>query len=342
MTLIETFGYCINEKIAFEMGLADVGSSAIIHIYGAFFGLAVSKILSPKEAFENKKTEANYISDYMAMAGTLILWVYWPCFNAVLTEDNSETQNRVYVNTVLGLCGSSFIVFICTIHLRNGQAKFNMVDLQNAALAGGVAIGTSANMNITPGTAVIIGMLGGLVSNFGYAKLQGWILQNIGIHDVCGILNLHGLPGIIAGISGFIITTNADQSMDSPEVLAQIYPKYNQQYWDASRQSIIQLSFLLISLFSSIGLGLMTGTILKYTGKLQTYFYDDKEYIQLQEYKYEDLEELVNKIAELGNQVQFLNDDENKENIEMKKISNKQNITNKEQKKENDIQQLLI
>jgi ammonium transporter Rh len=91
MTLIETFGYCINERISEEMGVADVGGSTVIHLYGAFFGLAVSKIVSPKDAFESKKTEPNYYSDYITMVGTVFLWMYWPSFNGALTENNSES-----------------------------------------------------------------------------------------------------------------------------------------------------------------------------------------------------------------------------------------------------------
>lgn len=91
MTVIETGGYCINERISEEMGLADVGGSTVIHVYGAFFGLAVSKIISPKESFNSKKTEANYFADYMAMIGTVFLWMYWPSFNSALTDNNSET-----------------------------------------------------------------------------------------------------------------------------------------------------------------------------------------------------------------------------------------------------------
>jgi hypothetical protein len=52
-----------------------------------------------------------------------------------------------------------------------------------------------------------------------------------------------------------------------------------------------------------VGLGLVCGVVLKYAGKLHSFYYDDREYFHISEVKYEDVEELVNKIAELGTNV---------------------------------------
>ena len=49
--------------------------------------------------------------------------------------------------------------------------KFSMEHIQNATLAGGVAVGATADMMITPVGALIIGSFAGILSTWGYAKL---------------------------------------------------------------------------------------------------------------------------------------------------------------------------
>ena len=46
--------------------------------------------------------------------------------------------------------------------------------------------------------ALLIGLIGGIVSSYGFNKLS------IGIHDTCGVHNLHGIPGILGGLFAVI------------------------------------------------------------------------------------------------------------------------------------------
>lgn len=50
-----------------------------------------------------------------------------------------------------------------------------MIDIQNATLAGGVAMGTCADMGIHPAFALLIGAISGTFSVFGFAVLQVFI-----------------------------------------------------------------------------------------------------------------------------------------------------------------------
>ncbi len=44
-----------------------------VHLFGAFFGLAVSYVLSPKNAGDSKNCGDSYNSNLVAMIGTIFL-----------------------------------------------------------------------------------------------------------------------------------------------------------------------------------------------------------------------------------------------------------------------------
>ena len=55
---------------------------------GAYFGLAVSKIITPEDMVNrhlDRENKASVDSDMFAMIGTLFLFIYWPSFKYVHT-----------------------------------------------------------------------------------------------------------------------------------------------------------------------------------------------------------------------------------------------------------------
>lgn len=142
-----------------------------------------------------------YNSQTIAMFGTVFLYMYWPSFNAAFAP--AISQQRVVVNTALSISGScigalAFARIICM--------KLEMEIMLNATLAGGVIIGAASDVVVSPGLAIIIGMAGGAISAFGFAYWSEGLRKRIGLHDTCGVHNLHGIPGILGGLSGAITT----------------------------------------------------------------------------------------------------------------------------------------
>lgn len=48
---------------------SDIGESMYVHVFGAYFGLAVARVLYSEETEENSKEGAVYHSDIFAMIG---------------------------------------------------------------------------------------------------------------------------------------------------------------------------------------------------------------------------------------------------------------------------------
>jgi ammonia channel protein AmtB len=55
-------------------------------------------------------------------------------------------------------------------------------------------------MMIQPPVAMIIGATAGTFSVIGYEYLTPYLRDKYKITDTCGVINLHGLPGLFAGL----------------------------------------------------------------------------------------------------------------------------------------------
>eukprot|EP00042_Codosiga_hollandica_P031569 m.193011 g.193011 ORF g.193011 m.193011 type:complete len:494 (-) comp53675_c0_seq1:167-1648(-) len=203
LSIIEVTVYAANAYLVFyEIKGVDQGGSIVIHTFGAYFGLAASYFLSPdRKKRDFKDGESCYHSDLFSFVATVFLWLYWPSFNAFSLP--AAYQHRTLVNTILAMMSSAVCAFFVSWKVR-GQ-HFDAVDIQNATLAGGVAIGTIANMDIAPFAALIVGGMAGTISVIGYKFLLNKI-DELGIHDTCGINNLHGMPGLLGGLASVLFT----------------------------------------------------------------------------------------------------------------------------------------
>merc|ERR1712165_485055 len=206
IAFLEIIFFAVNENILLKIGIMDVGGSIIVHVFGAYFGLAASKVLTKPKWKDDSQNSAVYHSDLFAMIGTIFLFVFWPSF--VAAPAGEYDQERAIIATLLSLVGSAVTSFVMSQFMRGGE--FCMVDVQNATLAGGVAIGTAANLAVlSPAEALTIGVASGILSVLGYTVIQPNLQKYIGLHDTCGVNNLHGMPGILAAIVSAIVTGTA-------------------------------------------------------------------------------------------------------------------------------------
>ena len=141
-----------------------------VHAFAAFFGLAATYFFDPKKAIEDKEKQCggNYNSNLIAMVGTVFLWILWPSFNGALAGPTQ--QHRVIVNTLLAMTGACITACAMARILCN---KLDMEVVLNATLAGGVMLGTSADLVVNPGIATLIGAIAGVISSVGFMKLSG-------------------------------------------------------------------------------------------------------------------------------------------------------------------------
>uniref|UniRef100_A0A672UGA4 Ammonium transporter AmtB-like domain-containing protein n=1 Tax=Strigops habroptila TaxID=2489341 RepID=A0A672UGA4_STRHB len=186
-----------------HLGVLDVGGTITIHVFSCYFGLGVSKALfrAAQQPVHPKETPTPR-SDLMSLIGTLILWVFWPSFVAVLCQPG-DAQHRAILNTLLAMSASAVTTVVAS-SLMDRDGKLSPGHLQNGSLAGGVAIGTVADMAMPPVAAVALGSLSAMMCLLGFKFLTPFLLRKLVLQDQCGIHNLHGLPGILGAAASAV------------------------------------------------------------------------------------------------------------------------------------------
>ena len=168
-------------------------------------------------------------------------------------------MDRAFVNTVLGLCGGTVSTFVMSRLLRG---KFDMEHIQNATLAGGVAVGAAADLYLHPSGAIAVGIVAGILSVLGDDFVTPWMDHKLGISDTCGVHNLHGMPGVLGGIVS-AIAIGATGSGVYVDEGADGYPFTDHSF---SEQAGLQIAGIIVTLSMAILGGTLTGVVLTHCG----------------------------------------------------------------------------
>jgi ammonium transporter Rh len=134
----------------------------------------------------------------------MVLWVFWPSFCSALVP--AADVPHTAINVILALCGSTLATYFATVLLRR---KISPADIANATLAGGVSIGATCALADFYTGAFVIGLLAGGLSTFGFAVLQSRVQAALKKIDTCGVLYLHGLPGLMGGFAAAVVVGHA-------------------------------------------------------------------------------------------------------------------------------------
>eukprot|EP00794_Sanderia_malayensis_P008260 gene8260-9143_t len=306
IAILEVIFAALNETIlVYYIVVADVGGSMIVHLFGAYFGVAVAYVLKRKDTTEeeNPNEAPTKTSDMFSLLGkfiedwpTIFLWLFWPSFNGAMLGPGDQ-QQRAIINTYISLASCCTAVFFIS-PLLNKKFKLNMVHVQNATLAGGVAVGAMANLQIKPWGAMLIGIIAGVLCTLGYEYVTPMLQRKIGLHDTCGVHNLHGMPGILSAIGAAIAAYTAELTNYENDLFS-IYPARAPKNGTAeflnlslkytvpldgkgrsnSKQAGMQLAAMFCSLVISIIGGAIAGLIVKHLDNpKKSQLFDDKDY----------------------------------------------------------------
>ncbi|KAJ8333124.1 hypothetical protein SKAU_G00420200 [Synaphobranchus kaupii] len=249
MALLEVTGFMANRWILQTfLKVQPIDAIMMLHVFGAYFGLMMSWVLYRSGLEPRHEKEAtDRRTGLFATMGALFLWMFWPSFNSVLIgQTHLERKLQAISSTYLSLATSTVAAFFVSV-VTSPRGKINMIHIQNASLAGGVAVGVAVSAVDVPWVAMVIGLSAGVVSTLGFRYLKPHLRVVFKCHDTCGVLSVHGMPGILGWAAYFLI-----QASRLPDITAVL------------GFTIYHLCTLLLTLGLSLGLGALTGILIKW------------------------------------------------------------------------------
>lgn len=287
MAFLEVFFYTFNEGRMNGMGVADVGGSVQIFSFGAYFGLAASLVCLAGGRDEHKSNRYNKSSDFtnaLSMLGTLFMFVYFPSFNAA-AANSQASMTRSVVNTYLSLTTSVIATIFIEMYLH---CKIHPWKVQRATLAGGIVIGSVANMTFTPFRACLAGVIGAFVVHFGAEYVTPYLRKNLGLsEDTIGVNHVFGLTGIAGGILGIFASCYASKENygNSNLELNSVFSRMGFATTGSSEnprvrsaQVIAQLAGIIVTVIIALVGGILTGIVMRYIPDPDALYHDAESY----------------------------------------------------------------
>ncbi|NXX31900.1 RHD protein, partial [Nicator chloris] len=170
-----------------------------VHLFGAYFGLAVtSRFPEPPPGLDKNRSTPK--SELFSVLGTVFVWVFWPSFNSIL----ADSKRKVVLNTYLALAVSAVAAFMLSA-LTSKDGKFRMTHIHSAVLAGGVAVSYTAHSIQHPWIAMILGLLGSVITILGSHCLQRCFNPALKLQDTSGVHFTFGLPAVLGAVAAVVL-----------------------------------------------------------------------------------------------------------------------------------------
>ncbi|NWV71753.1 RHL protein, partial [Malurus elegans] len=201
MTLVELLIFhvsrCINGTF---LKVQDSLSLMHVHLFGAYFGLAVASCFpeAPPGLDKNRSTPQ---SELFSVLGTVFVWVFWPSFSSIL----ADSKEQAVLNTYFALAVSAVAAFMLSA-LTSKDGKFRMTHIHSAVLAGGVTISYTAHSIQQPWIAMILGLLGSVVAILGSHCLQRCFNPALKLQDTSGVHFTFGLPAVLGAVAAVVLS----------------------------------------------------------------------------------------------------------------------------------------
>jgi Amt family ammonium transporter len=193
----------------YNAGYRDFAGSSVVHMVGGILALIGAIFVGPRlgRVWGNAPKGHNMV---LATLGTFILWFGWYGFNvgSTLNARDPGLMGLVALNTtVAAATGSMLALFFA--YIRSG--KWDLPATLNGCLAGLVGI-TAGCAYVSPGSAIIIGALAGLIVYW-----TSILLERFKIDDAAGAFAVHGACGafgcIAIGFFGLPVLTGNEAGL---------------------------------------------------------------------------------------------------------------------------------
>ena len=176
--------------LASTMGTKDFAGGIVVHTTAGVSALVAALLVGKRSGFPKQLMMPH--SPALAMLGAGLLWVGWFGFNggsALSADDNASTA---ILNTQLGASVAA-LVWLALEKFKVG--KPTGIGFATGAIAGLATI-TPAAMFVSPGAAIVFGVVAALVC---FPMIQ-LIKQKLAIDDSLDVFAVHGMGGMTGSV----------------------------------------------------------------------------------------------------------------------------------------------
>jgi ammonium transporter, Amt family len=165
----------------------DFAGGTVVHMSSGWSALILCLILGKRTGFGQRAFLPHSLT--LTLVGTGMLWVGWYGFNAGSAAAADGVAAAAFTSTTLAAAVAAGVWPLLEWITRG---KPTVLGFCSGAVAGLVVITPGAGF-VTPGSAIIIGVLAGVIPYFACTKLKAWLkyddaLDTFGVHGVGGTL----------------------------------------------------------------------------------------------------------------------------------------------------------
>lgn len=174
-----------------RMGVVDFAGGLVVHCTAGVSALVVALLLGKRQGFPNSASLLPHAPG-LTMLGAMLLWVGWFGFNGGSALVASDDASTAIINTHLAAAVAA-LVWILVEKIKFG--KPTTVGFATGAIAG-LATVTPAAGYISPGAAILFGVLGALVCYWAIALVK----NKLSIDDSLDVFAVHGVGGMLGSL----------------------------------------------------------------------------------------------------------------------------------------------
>jgi ammonium transporter, Amt family len=176
----------------------DFAGGTVVHITSGVSALICALVLGPRKGFGREPMKPHSL--VLSFIGACMLWFGWFGFNAGSALSAGALASSAFVATHMGAAAAT-IGWLLAEKFHSG--KPSVLGGISGAVAGLVAI-TPASGFVTPGSALILGLIAGVFCFFMCA-----IVKNMfGYDDSLDAFGVHGMGGTLGAILTGVFATN--------------------------------------------------------------------------------------------------------------------------------------
>jgi Amt family ammonium transporter len=182
----------------------DFAGGTVVHMSSGWSALVLCILLGKRTGFGRQAMLPHSMT--LTMVGTGMLWVGWYGFNAGSAVAADGISANAFTTTTLA-AGTAGLVWPLLEWISRG--KPSILGFCSGIVAGLVVITPGAGF-VTPTSAVIIGILAGIVPYLACTKLK----EKLGYDDALDTFGVHGVGGTLGALlTGFFATHEANGNL---------------------------------------------------------------------------------------------------------------------------------